>query len=305
MPSDPSGSTGGAATHSGPRTWSPGASPRNGPTSISTEWAEEDTYFSRSSRNWRRWQSRGLRGQNRLEGRSDRRSGGAKDVEKWLHGVGRARMAEVVRSALMRYCLATMTKSTHPSPDRRPRADPHAESLRRGRDSWRAAGTAVTGLAAEGVLAQAPGAGARCMKRPGPPAAPVYRRRHLDEEAWRQAPWTESFVDIRGEDWAGAVVDHPRQDHMGRLLPVRGGGTRRTAPLGDAHGAGRDHLPRPRLRGLPRPRWRRAGVLRAGDQRARHRVRPLPGQALQPRGPGAHRVGHGGAAHGRAARTAR
>ena len=35
---------------------------------------------------------------------------------------------------------------------------------------------------------------------PRVPAAPVIDG-DLDEAAWRDAPWTESFVDIRGEDW--------------------------------------------------------------------------------------------------------
>ena len=41
---------------------------------------------------------------------------------------------------------------------------------------------------------------ARLYEAPRAPSAPVIDG-DLDEAAWRYAPWTESFVDIRGEDW--------------------------------------------------------------------------------------------------------
>lgn len=41
---------------------------------------------------------------------------------------------------------------------------------------------------------------ARLYEAPRASAAPVIDG-DLDEEAWRAAPWTESFVDIRGESW--------------------------------------------------------------------------------------------------------
>ena len=51
-----------------------------------------------------------------------------------------------------------------------------------------------------GSLAAQTPAGVRFYEAPRTASAPVIDGA-LGEEAWRDAPWTESFVDIRGEDW--------------------------------------------------------------------------------------------------------
>ena len=70
------------------------------------------------------------------------------------------------------------------------------------------AGVAVTGR--PGALAQSTGS-PRLYEAPMASSAPVIDG-DLGDGAWRDAPWTESFVDIRGEDWPD-----PQWDTRARL----------------------------------------------------------------------------------------
>ena len=85
------------------------------------------------------------------------------------------------------------------------------------RPSWQRlrirGGCAVTAtvmlMCAAAVAGRPPGAsaqtgGVRLYEAPMASSAPVIDG-DLSEEAWRDAPWTESFVDIRGEDWPSPV----------------------------------------------------------------------------------------------------
>ena len=85
------------------------------------------------------------------------------------------------------------------------------------RSSWQRlrirGGCAVTAtvmlMCAAAVAGRPPGAsaqtgGVRLYEAPMASSAPVIDG-DLSEEAWRDAPWTESFVDIRGEDWPSPV----------------------------------------------------------------------------------------------------
>ena len=63
----------------------------------------------------------------------------------------------------------------------------------------------LTALAASGIPAVAPSAGqerAAPREYDAPPAvSPPAIDGSLDDAVWREAPWTEPFVDIRGPDW--------------------------------------------------------------------------------------------------------
>ena len=125
-------------------------------------------------------------------------------------------------------------------------------------------------------------------------ASPVAIDGRLDDAAWRDAPWTDDFVDIEGDkkpspalrtrakmlwdDEYFYIAAEMEEPHVWATL------TR--ARLG--------HLPRQRLRGLHRPRRRQPRVLRVRDQRARHRLGPAPAEAVQGRRQGGQRLGDPG-----------
>ena len=54
-------------------------------------------------------------------------------------------------------------------------------------------------------------------------ATPMVIDGRLNEAAWAAAPWTPDFVDIEGASKPSPRFSHPRQDTLGRRLPVRRG----------------------------------------------------------------------------------
>ncbi len=121
--------------------------------------------------------------------------------------------------------------------------------------------------------------------------SPVAVDGRLDDGAWRDAPWTDDFVDIEGDKKPRPTLRTRAKMLWDDTYFYIGAELVEPHVVGHDHAARRGDLSRQRLRVLHRPERRQPRVLRVRDQRARHRLGSAPAASVQGRRQGGQQLG--------------